>query len=127
MDLIPTVLKHYQRQDGSYAAVYDAPLVPRANHDASFAGHAYEMGDLATLRLTLKVYSAAGTSPTLDVVVETSEDGVNDWQVLYTFGQKTAAETDRQAFAGADRFVRARALVGGTTPNFDFALYGEAV
>lgn len=125
--MIPTTLTGYTRQDGKFAATYDAPLVPSAARTATFTSDTYEMGGLSTLRLLLDVTAASGTTPTLDVVVETSHDGVNNWRSLLTFEQKTTTgQSERQAVAGSDRFVRAVCTIGGTTPSFTFSLTGEA-
>lgn len=80
-----------------------------------------------TLRLLLDVTAAAGTGPTLDVVIETSFDGATNWRSLGAFAQKTAAGSERKSFAGADRFVRARWTIAGTAPSFTFSVVGEAV
>lgn len=125
--MIPTTLKTYQRQDGRYAKVYDAPLVGSAARTASGTGDTYEMGDLSALRLKLDVTAASGTAPTLDVIVETSPDGAANWQTVATFAQKTAVSSELNVFPGCDRFVRAKWTIAGTNPSFTFSLLGEAV
>ena len=84
-------------------------------------------GDASTLRVQLNVTAAAGTTPTLDVVVEDTLDGMN-WNVLATFGQKAAAgrEVVNVTTPFADR-LRVRWTVGGTTPSFTFdvVIYSE--
>lgn len=126
--MIPTTLSTYTRQDGRAAAVYDAPLLPSAARTATVVGDTYEMGDLCCLRLTLDVTAVSGTNtPSLDVIVETSHDGVTNWQTLGTFGQKTAVSSERQVFPGAERFVRASVVIAGTNPSFTCSLLGEAI
>lgn len=90
---------------------------------------AVELGDVATVRLVLAVTAASGTTPTLDVTVETSMDnGVTDaWRSLGTFAQKTAAGSERKSFGGCDRWVRTRRVVAGTTPSFTYTVSGEGV
>lgn len=79
-----------------------------------------------TLRVQLDVTAAAGTSPTLNVSLEDTVDGVN-WDTIGSFAAKTA--TGREVinittpFAGA---VRARWTVGGTTPSFTFSVKAHA-
>ena len=87
------------------------------------------MGDRDTLRLLLTVSAASGTTPTLDVIVETSDDPsfATNVRTMMTFTQKTAAGSQRLSAGGADRFVRGKATIGGTTPSFTFSLVGEAV
>jgi hypothetical protein len=86
-----------------------------------------EPGDRGTLRLLLTVSAASGTTPTLDVSIETSFDGQTGWRSMGAFTQATAAGSQRKSFSGADRFVRATATIGGTTPSFTFSVNGEAV
>lgn len=79
-------------------------------------------GAASTLRAQLDVTAAAGTSPTLDVVIEDTLDGVN-WNTVATFTQKTAA--GRQVTDITTPFaetLRVRWTVGGTTPSFTFAV-----
>jgi hypothetical protein len=73
-------------------------------------------------RVQLDVTAASGTSPTLDVVVEDTLDGVN-WNVVGTFAQKTAAgrEVINLSTPFADR-LRVRWTVGGTSPSFTFSV-----
>jgi len=118
--MIPCVLASYQRQDGRAAAVYSAPLAPSAARTVSASGDVYEMGDLDTLRLTLDVTAIVGT---LDVIVETSQDGATDWKTLFTFGQKSATGTDFESFGGAARFVRVSWTIGTSAT---FSVTGEA-
>lgn len=54
-------------------------------------GDVFEMGHRSALRLTEEVSAKSGTSPTLDVTVEDSHDGVNGWRTVGTFAQKTDA------------------------------------
>lgn len=124
--MIPTVLLSYQRQDGRYAEVYNAPLFGSVARTATETSDTYEMGELTTLRLLLDVTAASGSSPTLDVVVQTSHNGVDNWRNLLAFAQKTAVSSERQCVSGADRYVRAVATIGGTTPSLTFSLSGEA-
>lgn len=79
-------------------------------------------GVASTLRVQLDVTAAAGTTPTLDVILEDTLDGVN-WNVVGTFTQRTAA--GRQVInvpaPFADR-LRVRWTIGGTTPSFTFSV-----
>lgn len=85
-----------------------------------------DLGARSTLRLDLGVSAASGTTPTLNVAIEHSKDGVTFTQ-LGTFAQKTAISSEHKVFGGADRYVRAVFTVGGTTPSFTKALTGFAV
>lgn len=81
-------------------------------------------GDKVTLRVQLSITAASGTAPTLDVVLEDTIDGTN-WNVVGTFGQKTAAgrEVVNITSPFSDR-LRARWTVAGTTPSFTFSVLG---
>ncbi len=81
-------------------------------------------GDKVSLRAQLNVTVAAGTSPTLDVVVEDTLDGTN-WNVLGTFTQRVAPGREVINITGlfTDR-LRARWTIGGGTPSFTFSVLG---
>lgn len=79
-------------------------------------------GSASTLRAQLDVTAAAGTSPTLDVVIEDTLDGTN-WNVIGTFAQKIAV--GREVINITTPFsetLRARWTVGGTGPSFTFGI-----
>lgn len=109
----------------------DAPLHPSAARTATGNGAVeLDMGDATTLRLLLTVSAASGTTPTLDVKVQTRESSSGTWRDLPAqgaFAQKTAAGTEQKVFTGTDRFVRIVHTIGGTTPSFTFAVTGSAV
>ncbi len=80
------------------------------------------LGPAESLRVQLNVTAAAGTSPTLDVVIEDTLDGTN-YNTIGTFSQKTgpAREVMTITTPFSDR-VRARWTMGGTTPSFTFSV-----
>lgn len=121
----------YHRQDRKWADTEDIVLAPLAlRDDAEATGTELELGDRATVRLALTVTAKAGTTPTLDVTIETSHDGVT-WYEAGAFAQisdptLTNPLVVRQIFA-IDRFVRAKWEVGGSgSPSLTFSLDGEA-
>lgn len=80
-------------------------------------------GAADVLRAQLDVTAFAGTTPTLDVVLEDTLDDVN-WNVIGTFAQKTGVgrEVINVTAPFTDR-VRARWTVGGTGgPSFTFSV-----
>lgn len=83
--------------------------------------------DLGKLRAQLEVTAAAGTSPTLDVVLEDSLDGTS-WNTIGTFAQLTTTGREVIDITGlfADR-LRVRWTIGGTSPSFTFSVlvHGE--
>lgn len=78
-------------------------------------------GPASTLRAQLNVTAAAGTTPTLNVVLEDSVDGGSTWNTIGTFAQRTAAgrEVVNVTAPFAD-MLRVSWTVGGTTPSFTF-------
>lgn len=78
--------------------------------------------DISDLILSLTVGGpVTGTTPTLDVLVETAGDaaGTLGVRTLGSFTQKTAVTAvERKSFAGLDAYYRVRWTVGGTTPSF---------
>jgi hypothetical protein len=84
-------------------------------------------GAALSLRAQLNVTAASGTTPTLDVVIEDSVDGGVTWNTVGTFTQKTAVarEVINVTVPFADS-LRVRWTVGGTTPNFTFAVHWVA-
>lgn len=84
-------------------------------------------GAATSLRAQLNVTAASGTTPTLDVVIEDSVDGGATWNTVGTFTQKTASS--REVVNVTNPFgdqLRVRWTVGGTTPNFTFAVHWVA-
>lgn len=75
-----------------------------------------------TLRVQLDVTAVAGTSPTLDVVLEDSLDGTN-WNTLATFSaQNTPGHQVVNVTTPFADLLRARWTIGGTTPSFTFSV-----
>lgn len=116
----------YQTSSGRWADTLDLAVEASSAKTATGASAAIEVGDRGVARLTLGVTAASGTTPTLNVTMQTSADGTT-WRSLGTFAQKTAVGTERASFVGVDRFMRASWVIGGTTPSFTFAITGEAV
>lgn len=100
---------------------------------------AQEIGDKASAYLAVVVYTApTGTSPTLLVTIEGSNDG-QTWFTLGKIGTNgysngngtdpsniTAAGTYRGMFP-IPRYVRSKGVIGGTsTPTFDYSIGGDA-
>lgn len=104
----------------------DITLLASAARAASGTGASVDLGIKTGLLLTLAVSAVSGTSPTLQVKIETSADG-STWRLLDTFAVTTAVGPVVRAFAGADRYVRAAWTIGGTAPSFTFGLAGQAL
>lgn len=98
--------------------VVSAARTAAAGNSGALAGYGYA----TTLRVQLAATAASGTTPTLDVVIEDSLDGVN-WWPIGTFTQLTAA--GQQVINITTPFadtVRVRWTIGGTTPSFTFSV-----
>ena len=86
----------------------------------------FYVGDCGTLRLSATCTAVSGTSPTLDVTVKTSADGVT-YYTAGTFTQITGAGSERKVFP-VDRWVRLDWTLGGSsTPKVTASFDGEAV
>ena len=115
----------YPTKSGRWAKTFDLPLAAAGARTASGNGNAIEVGDKGVARLRLNVTAASGTTPTLNVTIQTSHDGTT-WRSAGTFTQATAVSEQRATF-NIDRFVRPTWAIGGTTPSFNFTITGEAV
>lgn len=117
----------YTDSNGRWIDTKDVVLLPAAVKTATFNGAAIELGDRTDARLLLDVTAGSGTTPTLDVVVETGPSATGPWRSVGTFTQATGVTSERKSVSGIDRFVRGKATIGGTTPSFTFSLKGEAL
>ncbi len=89
--------------------------------------HGSAYGNPRELVCHLDVGAASGTSPTLDVKLEDSEDNSSFSDVAGgAFGQKTDTGVEELGVTGFRRYVRAVAAVGGTSPSFTFGVAGVA-
>jgi hypothetical protein len=116
----------YNKADGQYADTKDVTLQASVTKTATYTGSAVEVGDRGVGRFLLTVSAASGTTPTLDVLIQTSYDN-STWRSVASFTQATSTTTERLSFSGLDRYVRAKATIGGTTPSFTYSVAGEAV
>lgn len=115
----------YNTRSGKWANTDNVTVQAVVTKTASFDGPAIEVGDRGSACLDLTISAASGTTPTLDVTIQTSKDGTT-WRTVAAFAQKTAAGTERKSFPALDRFIRASAVIGGTTPSFTYSVAGEA-
>lgn len=105
-----------------------ATLLASAARTASANGEWIDVGNAHTLRLDLDITAASGTTPTLDVTIQTRRDANDTARTLGTaFTQATDATDQRKVFSGLDRQVRASTVIAGTTPSFTFSVAGELV
>jgi hypothetical protein len=103
-------------------AVTETPVASAARTTTGNSGILTNFGSFKTIRAQLDVTAASGTTPTLDVVIEDTLDGVN-FNTIGTFTQRTSA--GRQVIDITTPFsdsVRIRWTIGGTTPSFTFSV-----
>lgn len=97
---------------------------------ATFKSAGVELADQNVVRLNLAVTAHAGTTPTLDVKVQTSKDDVDADYVDVpngAFAQVTTTNGTTRLVVGAlDRFVRVVATIAGTTPSYTYSVSGES-
>lgn len=97
----------------------------------------FNVEESGCLSVVVNVTAASGTTPTLTVVVEGSDDGATWFQLGvvgaggYSVGTTASAPTNltvaavgRGAFP-APAYVRTRSVVGGTTPSFTYSVRGS--
>lgn len=128
---VPTIQRNASRVNESTREAqphYDISLFSGEGTAATENGGWLDVGVGANLVLALTAANVTGTSPTIDVTIQTSpkSDGTSV-RTLGTFTQLTAAGSERKSFACADRYVRARVVLGGTSPVGDVAVAGESM
>lgn len=103
-------------------------LVPKAAITSTSASAASQLGAVAATQkvyAALHVFTVSGTSPTLDVTVDSDDNsGMTTPTTRLTFTQATAATSEWQQLAGAitDDYWRVSYTLGGTSPSFTFAV-----
>lgn len=116
----------------------DLSLKTSGAEGASTTSTAHELGDKTAMSLTVDVSAASGSSPTMTVVIEGSDDGTN-WHTLATFGSDgyrvgsvgtapanfITTGTVRGTVPAA-RFVRSRSVIGGSGPSFTYSVGGSS-
>lgn len=127
-------------QNGVWARDADARLLKGEAAETSSTTHdSVGTGDAATAQVTVDVTAASGTSPTLVVVVEGTNDG-STWVELgrigangYRAGTSGTAPSNLTGVAQASgvfpatRAIRSRSIIGGTTPSFTYSVSAELV
>lgn len=90
-------------------------------------GTAVDIGALRrAARLVLDVTAVSGTSPSLEVQLQTSEKGTGGWTLVDTISSIAAEGRREWHVARLAQFVRVVWVITGTTPSFTFTLSGDA-
>lgn len=101
-------------------------LLSSAARTAAGTGDPVDLGTNNGVKFHLDVIAVSGTAtPTLTVTIETSRDLIA-WSTLDQFTAATATGSTQLAVI-AQRYVRAKWTLAGTTPSFTFSIAGEAV
>jgi hypothetical protein len=80
-------------------------------------GPTFESGEFDNVRLHVAVSAKSGTSPTLDVTIQTSRNGRTGWRSVSTFTQRTDAATPPDGASPAGLVMGAVAAAGTTPPT----------
>lgn len=119
-------------QSFSAGGMANSPLIRgklignKAGVSTTATGTAFQLGAVGAtqkLYVALHVLAKSGTSPTLDLTIES--DSANNFPsaaTVATFSQKTAVGSDWKEVSGAitDTWYRINYTIGGTTPSFSF-------
>lgn len=111
-----------------YGAIRGNILLPSAARTATGVGTARELGAVSSTQrvfAALHVVAASGTTPTLDVVVQSDDNsGMTTPTTRLTFAQATATTSQFQSAAGAitDTWWRVSYTIAGTSPSFSFVV-----
>lgn len=116
----------------------DVTLKASALETASTTSAAQELGDKATMYLAVDVTAVTGTTPTMLITIEGSND-LNTWFTLaligtdgYRVGSVGSTPTNiittgtHRACVPAMRYVRSKSTIGGGSPNFTYSVGGNA-
>jgi hypothetical protein len=114
--------RHYNQPEAALRAE-----LASAARTTSGQSSAFNIEDARALEATLAVTANAGTTPTLDLKLQVSQDG-STWDDVAAFPQKTGNGTHKRMFstlgASQGRWVWA---IAGTTPSFTFGVTVKAV
>jgi len=72
----------------------------------------------------INVTAKSGTTPTLDVVVESKDPAADIWNTIATFTQATDVTNELKAVAAnLGNKIAIKYTIGGTSPSFTFSVY----
>jgi len=103
-------------------------VVPLTTDTVTNVSGAFPVANNKSLALAMRITAASGTTPTLDLRVEYSMDGVNwaigDPTTADAFTQRSSPYTAAKVFVPKGDFYRVRWTIAGTTPSFTFDVLG---
>lgn len=98
-------------------------FLPSAARTASGSSGEFNLYDHDEALVFLDVTAASGTTPTLNVTIQT-KDPAGNWYDLVSFTQRTAAGKEAKPVSVFGETLRIAYTVGGTTPSFTFSVTG---
>lgn len=106
------------------AKVQKITLQASAAQTASNNSASQSVGIRREMLLLLNVTAASGTSPTLNVKLQTTDDAGATWYDVPggAFTQATTTGTQALALTAFGDTVRASSTIGGTSPSFTYAV-----
>src|SRR4051812_7515548 len=108
--------RHYEGEESRSDAA-----VASAARTATGTSTAFNVEDAESLEATLTVSARSGTTPTLDVTLETSIDDGTTWDTVGAFSQFTNTGSDGHVFGPLGDKCRWKWTIAGTTPSFTFS------
>ena len=86
-----------------------------------------EVTDYSSANLRLVVTGAVGTTPTLDITVENSNNTSpfdDTWLTSVAFTQATGQTTEDKQLNTSTAYLRIKIVIAGTNPGFTFEVAG---
>jgi hypothetical protein len=109
-----------------YVKTRDVTFLASSARTATASSDALDCSGAHTVRVVLDVTAASGTTPTLDISLQTRRDASDTWRTVGSFTQITDATGDQiKSFSGLDRQVKLLCTIAGTTPSFTFSAAAE--
>lgn len=101
-------------------------LLPSQARTADTVSAVQELADgVRDLAVWVNVTALGGTAPTLTVTIEDSPDG-QQWATLLSFTAITSVLTSVMRASQLGRYIRARGVLGGTTPSVTYSVVAVA-
>jgi hypothetical protein len=97
-------------------------LFASATKTASGTGSAFDVGTYDQGVFFLEVTAASGTSPTLDVDIQTYDIVGGDWHTLVSFTQAIGTGKEMKTSGYLGEQIRINYTIGGTDPSFTFSV-----
>lgn len=114
----PTAGTGYRMQNARHANVEQVTLLPAQTlAEGVTIGPVFEVGDKGIARLQVEVSAKAGSNPTLDATLQTSPNGLDGWQTVAAFAQRTSSAAAPSAGAPAGLIMGAVTPAGTTPPT----------